>query len=233
MPSTDRPDPQNSSTSHPGGPDLVIFDCDGVLVDTERVHVAVEARLLTAMGWPHTPEEVVARFMGRSSADGLAEVAARLGEAAALEFDRRSTLEADRAFDAGLSAVPGVEGLVRLLHAQGVATCVASSGTHEKMRRTLGLTGLHEHFDGRIYSATEVPRGKPAPDLFLHAAGQMRVDPSRCVVVEDSVYGVRAAVAAGMTAYGYVGGLVDPASLAAAGAVLFDDMAGLVDVLLP
>lgn len=101
------------------------------------------------------------------------------------------------------------------------------------MRRTLGLTGLRDRFLGRIFSATEVSHGKPAPDLFLHAAARMGVDPRACVVVEDSVYGVRAGVAAGMTVYGYAGGLTPADELAADGALLFDDMADLVDVLAP
>ena len=115
----------------------------------------------------------------------------------------------------------------------GIPTCVASSGSHDRMRRTLGLTGLHGRFAGRIFSATEVARGKPAPDLFLHAAHRMGVHPSRCAVVEDSVYGVRAAVAAGMTAYGFAGGLTAADALGAAGAVVFEEMADLVDVLTP
>ncbi len=133
-----------------------------------------------------------------------------------------TTREIHEAWDRELAAVPGVVDLVERLREHGVPTCVASSGTHERMRRTLGLTGLDENFAGRIYSATEVPRGKPAPDLFLHAARSMGVEPSRCAVVEDSAYGVRAAVAAGMTAYGFTGGLVDAEALAEAGAVLFD-----------
>ena len=212
-------------------PDLVIFDCDGVLVDSERLTVGVEARLLTELGWPHTAEEVVERWMGRTSEYQLGEVEARLGRDLMLAFDERSSQEVREAFERELRAVEGIEALVERLHDAGIPTCVASSGTHDRMRYTLGITGLYDTFDGRIYSATEVAHGKPAPDLFLHAARRMRARPEGCVVVEDSVYGVRAAVAAGMTAYGFAGGLTSAEALAAEGALVFHEMAELVDVL--
>jgi HAD superfamily hydrolase (TIGR01509 family) len=211
--------------------DLVIFDCDGVLVDSERLSVAVEARVLTELGWPHTTADVVRRWMGRTSAAQLAEVAERLGAELAEEYDSRSTAEVHTAFEAELRPVAGVEALLDRLDECLVRTCVASSGTHQRMRRTLGLTGLFTRFEGRIFSATEVAHGKPAPDLFLHAAARMGADPSGCAVVEDSVYGVRAAVAAGMAAYGFAGGLTDGSELAAAGAVVFEEMIDLADVL--
>jgi HAD superfamily hydrolase (TIGR01509 family) len=212
-------------------PGLVIFDCDGVLVDTERLTVGVEARVLTELGWPHTAEEVVARWMGRSSAAQLADLEDRLGAASTRTFDERTTAELLETFERELTAVEGIVVLLDHLEAAGVPTCVASSGTHERMRRTLGITGLYDRFAGRIYSATEVEHGKPAPDLFLHAAGRMGAEPSACVVVEDSVYGVRAGVVAGMTVYGFAGGLTPADELASAGAVTFQAMADLVDVL--
>ena len=212
-------------------PGLVIFDCDGVLVDTERLTVGVEARVLTELGWPHTAEEVVARWMGRSSAAQLADLEDRLGAASTRTFDERTTAELLETFERELTAVEGIVVLLDHLEAAGVPTCVASSGTHERMRRTLGITGLYDRFASRIYSATEVEHGKPAPDLFLHAAGRMRAEPSACVVVEDSVYGVRAGVAAGMTVYGFAGGLTPADELASAGAVTFQAMADLIDVL--
>jgi HAD superfamily hydrolase (TIGR01509 family) len=214
-------------------PALVIFDCDGVLVDTERLTVGVEARLLTELGWPHTAEEVVARFMGRSSAAQLAELEARLGAQLTREFDERSTAEVHAAFERELEAVAGIEELLDHLEAVGRASCVASSGTHDRMRRTLGITGMYDRFAGRIFSATEVAHGKPAPDLFLHAARRMGVAAERCAVIEDSVYGVQAAVSAGMTAYGYAGGLTPAGRLAEAGAVVFERMHDLVGVLAP
>lgn len=212
-------------------PDLVVFDCDGVLVDTERLTVVVEARVLGELGWPMTPAEVVDRWMGKSSQAQLADLTEHLGADRAREFDDRTTAELHEVFERELTAVEGVEPLVDALARAGVATCVASSGTHDRMRRTLGVTGLRPRFDGRIFSATEVQHGKPAPDLFLHAARAMGADPRRCTVVEDSVYGVRAGVAAGMRVYGFAGGLTPRAALADAGATLFEQMAELVPLL--
>jgi HAD superfamily hydrolase (TIGR01509 family) len=118
------------------------------------------------------------------------------------------------------------------LDAGGVRTCVASSGSHAKMERTLGRTGLYDRFRGRIFSADEVTHGKPAPDLFLHAAARMGVVVEECAVVEDSVYGVRAAVEAGMRVLGYAGGFSAVDTLRAAGAEPFTDMAELTPLLL-
>jgi HAD superfamily hydrolase (TIGR01509 family) len=210
---------------------LVIFDCDGVLVDSERLTVGIEARVLTELGWAHTADDVVARWMGRTSEVQLGDIAARLGPAAATRFDTLSTTEVQAAFEAHLTPVPGVVELLDRLAGRGVDCCVASSGSHERMRRTLGLTGLVDRFEGRILSATEVAAGKPAPDLFLHTAKRMGVSPAGCVVDEDSVYGVLAGVAAGMAVHGYAGGLTDRVLLAGAGAVVFEEMTDLVDVL--
>ena len=212
-------------------PALVIFDCDGVLVDTERLTVGLEARLLTELGWEMDADEVVRRWMGRTSKTQLAEVEAQLGPERTREFERRTDGELLEIFERELSAVDGVADLVEQVHEAGVTTCVASSGTHERMRQTLGLTGLYDAFDGRIFSATEVEHGKPAPDLFLHAAASIGVDPSDCAVVEDSVYGVQAGVAAGMTVFGFAGGLAPEEALADAGAVTFEAMADLVPLL--
>jgi HAD superfamily hydrolase (TIGR01509 family) len=214
-------------------PGLVIFDCDGVLVDSERLTVGVEARVLTELGWPHTADEVVERWMGRTSAYQLGEIERRLGTVAMREYDERSTAEVHAAFRAELRAIEGVEELLDHLEGSGCPVCVASSGTHDRMRHTLGLTGLYDRFEGRIFSATEVRHGKPAPDLFLHAAARMGVEPADCAVIEDSVYGVRAAVAAEMTVYGYGGGLSRRELLAAEGAIVFDTMLDLVTTLAP
>jgi HAD superfamily hydrolase (TIGR01509 family) len=214
-------------------PDLVVFDCDGVLVDTERLTVVVESRVLGELGWPLSPEQVVERWMGRSSEAHLADLERHLGADRAREFDRRTTAELHEVFDRELTAVDGVVALLDHLDAQGVPSCVASSGTHGRIRRTLGITGLLPRFDGRIFSATDVLHGKPAPDLFLHAATTLDTDPSACAVIEDSVYGVRAGVAAGMTVYGFGGGLTAAEALAGAGAITFGAMADLRDVIAP
>ncbi|MFF4582079.1 HAD family hydrolase [Streptomyces sp. NPDC001389] len=204
--------------------ELVIFDCDGVLVDSERIAARVQVALGAAWGWPLTEEEVVDRFIGRSHAAIREQIADRLGrETAAIWSERFEELHRE-AVDAGLAPV---DGLPEALDALTLPTCVASSGSHDKMRHTLGRTGLYARFAGRIYSATEVARGKPAPDLFLHAARRMGVDPAACVVVEDSGPGVRAARAAGMRSLGYAGGLTPAARLEGPGTTVFHDMRAL------
>lgn len=204
--------------------DLVIFDCDGVLVDSEVIAVRVVGQLTAELGWPLTGAEVVERFVGRSEAANHAMVAERVGEEAAALFDKRFRELHAEAVDAGLTPVDGLPEALDALGALGLPMCVASSGTHEKMRHTLGRTGLYGRFEGRIFSATEVGRGKPAPDLFLHAARSMGVDPAACVVVEDSGPGVQAARAAGMRALGYAGGVTAAERLAGPGTVVFRDM---------
>ncbi len=207
--------------------DLVIFDCDGVLVDSERLTVHEEARMLTELGWPVTADEVVGLFMGLSLATELEMVADRLGPAAAEKFEQDLVPRLTAIFDAELTPVDGIPELLDALAQKGVPTCVASSGLPDGIRRKLDRTGLREHFGDRISSASEVEHGKPAPDLFLLAAGRMGVAPARAAVVEDSVPGVEAGVAAGMAVYGFAGGLARAEDLHAAGAVVFDAMAEL------
>jgi HAD superfamily hydrolase (TIGR01509 family) len=210
--------------------ELVIFDCDGVLVDSERLSVRVEAQLLGELGWPISEHEVMERFVGRSDAHMLSVIEGHLGRPVPEFMDRyRSRLFA--AFDRELVAVPGVEGALDRIDELGLGTCVASSGTHDKMARTLGRTGLLDRFDGRIFSATQVERGKPAPDLFLFAAASLEVEPAACMVVEDSRYGVEAARAAGMRSIGFAGGLTPAAWLEGVGTVVIDDMAELPGLL--
>ena len=207
--------------------DLVIFDCDGVLVDSERLTVHEEARMLTELGWPVTADEVVGLFMGLSLATELEMVADRLGPAAAEKFEQDLVPRLTAIFDAELTPVDGIPALLEALAQKGVPTCVASSGLPDGIRRKLDRTGLREHFGDRISSASEVEHGKPEPDLFLLAAGRMGVTPARAAVVEDSVSGVQAGVAAGMAVYGFAGGLARAEDLHAAGAVVFDAMAEL------
>ena len=206
------------------GVGLVIFDCDGVLVDSERLAVRVNVALTTQLGWPMTPAEVIDRFIGRSHASIAEIIAAQLGADAAATWRLRFDAELRQAMDAELAAV---DGIVPALNQITAPTCVASGGTHEKSRHTLGRTGLYPRFAGRIFSATEVPHGKPAPDLFLHAATRMGVPPQDCVVVEDSRYGVQAARAAGMPCLAYAGGLTTADRLEGPGTVVFDDMRDL------
>ncbi|MEU5792432.1 HAD family hydrolase [Streptomyces sp. NPDC047813] len=201
--------------------ELVIFDCDGVLVDSERIALRLQIALGAELGRPLSEDEVVGRFIGRSHAAIRAQVADRLGTVTAAIWSEQFEELHREAVD---SEIAPVEGLMETLDAITLPTCVASSGTRDKMRHTLGRTGLYDRFAGRIYSATEVSRGKPAPDLFLHAARSMGVEPAACAVVEDSGPGVRAARAAGMRAFGYAGGLTPAERLEGPGTVVFRDM---------
>ncbi|WP_432104290.1 HAD family hydrolase [Streptomyces sp. bgisy091] len=208
--------------------ELVIFDCDGVLVDSERIAARVQVALGAEFGWRLTEAEVIERFIGRSHASIREQIAARLGGETAATWSERFEQLHRKAVDDDLAPV---EGLPEALDSISLPTCVASSGSHDKMRHTLGRTGLYERFAGRIYSATEVARGKPAPDLFLHAARQMGADPAACAVVEDSRPGVRAARAAGMRAFGYAGGLTPAERLEGADTIVFHDMRELPTLL--
>ncbi|MGW1774981.1 HAD family hydrolase [Streptomyces sp. NPDC002104] len=209
--------------------ELVIFDCDGVLVDSERIAVRVDALVLAELGWSLTEAEIVERFMGRSSRSMTRQIEDHLGRALPADWEAEYESLYRDAFAAELTPV---EGIVDALDAlTRLRTCVASSGSHDKMRFTLGLTGLHSRFEGRIFSATEVRHGKPAPDLFLHAARRMGVAPEACAVVEDSQYGLQAARAAGMRAFAYAGGMTPADRLEGPGTVVFDDMRALPGLL--
>jgi HAD superfamily hydrolase (TIGR01509 family) len=207
---------------------LVIFDCDGVLVDSERIAIRVSSAGLTDLGWPISEAEVIERFLGRSDEYISAEVAKRLGAQVARDWAGEFQRRYREAFARELRPVDGVVGA---LDAISTRTCVASSGTHEKIRHSLGLVGLLERFDGRIFSVSDVSRGKPAPDLFLHAASVMKVTPAQCAVVEDSPSGVEAARAAGMRVFGYAGGVTAPGRLEGRGTVVFSDMRDLPSLL--
>jgi HAD superfamily hydrolase (TIGR01509 family) len=210
------------------GFDLVIFDCDGVLVDSERIAVRVDAQVMSALGCAFTEAEIIERFVGCSREQHTALVEARLGRPLDPDWHAEFRHLYLAAFDAELAAV---DGIVAALAEIPEPWCVASNSSREGVERNLKLVGLHDRFAGRVFSANDVARGKPAPDLFLHAAREMGTDPARCVVVEDSPYGVRAARAAGMRAFGYIGGLTTAERLADSGAVLFDDMRALPELL--
>jgi len=215
--------------SHPF--DLVIFDCDGVLVDSERLSIRVDAMFLERLGWPMDEAEIVERFVGRSDADMRADIEERLGRPIPAEIDREFDRIYRDTFERELTAVDGIVDALDVIVAAAIPICVASSGGHAKIRRSLDLTGLTRYFGDRIFSAADVPRGKPAPDLFLHAASSMDASPSRCAVVEDSAFGVDAAIAAGMRAFGYAGGVTSGDRLSRPGVVVFDDMHRLPELL--
>lgn len=209
---------------------LIIFDCDGVLVDSEGIANRLLSEYLGRLGLDYSLEKTIQTFMGRSMAACLADIEAELGRKVPASFVAELQAETFKAFERELKPVAGVIEVLDELERQGIKTCVASSGSHQKLRLTLGLTGLLTRFAGRIFSATEVKRGKPQPDLFLYAASQMGVAPETCVVIEDSLPGVTGAVAAGMTVFGYAA-RSDKGQLAAAGARIFDDMRKLPDLL--
>jgi HAD superfamily hydrolase (TIGR01509 family) len=180
--------------------ELVIFDCDGVLVDSEVITNRVFAQMLDEIGLSMTLEEVFERFVGRSMPYCWEVIAGLLGHALPQKFIDDYQRRSAAALQNQLQMVPGVDAVIAGL---GRPYCVASSGTHAKMQLTLGLTGLLQQFAGKIYSVTQVARSKPFPDVYLYAAEQMGFAPSVCAVIEDSPTGVRAGVAAGMTVFGF------------------------------
>jgi HAD superfamily hydrolase (TIGR01509 family) len=205
----------------PGSVDLVIFDCDGVLIDSERLAVKLDVLMLHELGWPLSEAEVIERFVGRSDRDTQAAIEAHLGGKLPADWEKRFEPLYRRLYAAKLAPV---EGVLEALDCIALPSCIASSGTHEHMRYTLGLTGLYHRFAGRIFSAEDVARGKPAPDLFLHAAERMAAKPAGCVVVEDSRSGVDAARAAGMRVLAFAGGLTPAELLDGPNTIVFDDM---------
>lgn len=214
--------------------ELVIFDCDGVLVDSERLIVKVEAQICRERGWDLTEDDIIREFVGLSDEAMRSRLSELVGEELASDWDAEYTDRYRQALATDLQAVPGVERAIDAIEQAGIAACVASSGSHEKMALTLGKTGLLDRFKGRIYSATDpdVAAGKPAPDLFLHAAERMGVPPISCAVIEDSPYGIAAAAAAGMTPYGFSGSVIPAERLASDGVTVFDSMADLADLVI-
>jgi HAD superfamily hydrolase (TIGR01509 family) len=213
--------------------DLIIFDCDGVLVDSEVISCRVHADVLTRHGYPITAEQVYRRFLGRSAYDATREIEREIGRplAESYELERRTALLAELA--ATVEAIPHLH---ETLDSIGARICVASSATHEKIFTSLSRVGLYQRFAPNIFSGTQVRFGKPAPDLFLFAAAQMQVTVARCLVIEDSVPGITGAIAAGMTAFGFHGGSHCRAgtagTLRAAGAaVTFADMRQLPEMI--
>ena len=207
---------------------LVIFDCDGVLVDSEPIAIRIDVEMCAEVGLMVSALEVIERFVGRSPEVLVQAVEERLGHPPPEGWEERGEERLRRAFEAELRPVAGIEQALDEIEVPG---CVASSSPPARLRFKLELTGLYERFAGRIFSAVEVANGKPAPDLFLHAAARMGATPADCVVVEDSRYGVQAARAAGMRALAYAGGVTPRHVLEGPGTVVFDDMRALPQLL--
>jgi HAD superfamily hydrolase (TIGR01509 family) len=209
--------------------ELVIFDNDGVLVDSEPISNRLLAAYLTELGHPTTYEDSIRDYMGSAMHRIHDLVLERTGQRLPDDFDDIFHARVFAAFERELKPVPGVMDVLEKLTADGVPYCVASSGSHERIRVGHRTTGLDRWFDdGRIFSSQDVGRGKPAPDLFLYAAEQLGVDPETCVVVEDSPLGVQAAVAAGMDVYGFTA--MTPAAKLAGATRLFSTMGELADL---
>jgi HAD superfamily hydrolase (TIGR01509 family) len=182
---------------------LVIFDCDGVLVDSEPLFARVLGECLISADFPTTIDEALTLGFGKNRATLTAAVEARFGRALPNDFFETMRARATLVFERELTPMAGVEGLLA-----GLPTprCVASNSHMERVRHSLAVTGLLRFFDPHVFSASQVLRGKPAPDLFLFAAQRFRVPPEACIVVEDSIAGVEAASAAGMPVVGFCGG---------------------------
>lgn len=180
---------------------LVIFDCDGVLVDSEVIANRVFATLLQqSCGLHFSQEEMFSRFVGRSASQCRQIVTDLLGHPPPDDLQERYETEINQALASEVEAIAGIEDVLQNLQQP---CCVASGGSHAKMHTTLGKTGLLKYFQGRLFSTTEVSRGKPYPDIFIYAADKMQTCPHHCLVIEDSPSGVQAAVAAGMWVCGY------------------------------
>ncbi|TPM36227.1 HAD family phosphatase [Mesorhizobium sp. B2-3-4] len=215
-------------------PKLVIFDCDGILVDTENLANRRLAEWLVASGYPTTFEYCRKNFSGRSMVSVQKEIEETTSVRLGADFVDRWNAGLPDLFAHGVEAIPYVREFIEAVRAAGVAYCVATSARISKMHITLGQTGLLPLFEHAMFSATMVSRGKPFPDLFLHAARTMDFAPADCIVIEDSVAGTQAGIAAGMRVFSYH---ADPFSdrdgLVQAGGILFDDMrqlAGLVPI---
>ncbi len=210
---------------------LIIFDCDGVLVDSETLENEISAQCLTQAGFEITGPEARARFIGLTTKAVIEIVEAELGRKLPSDWEDVYHARSHAVLATQVEAIEGVVAAIDALEAMGFETAVASSGEHAKMKITLGRTGMYGRFKGRIFSAQDVAHGKPAPDVYLLAAKTLGHAPETCYAVEDSPNGARAAIRAGMTTFGYAA-QIDPALLKAVGvAAVFSDMADLPELI--
>jgi HAD superfamily hydrolase (TIGR01509 family) len=211
--------------------DLVIFDCDGVLVDSEPIAIRILSGLLADLGWIISDDDIIDRFVGRSMAQNIVLIETHLGGPLPAGWTTRFAERITAEHDAALQPVDGIIEALDALADAGIPICVASSGSHLRIEYSLALVGLLDRFPAAIFSATDVAHGKPAPDLFLHAAAVMGAEPGRCAVVEDSQYGIQAARAAGMRAFAYAGGVTPAHRLDGPDTIVFTDMRKLPTLL--
>ncbi|HEY6081606.1 MAG TPA: HAD-IA family hydrolase [Polyangiaceae bacterium] len=209
---------------------LVIFDCDGVLVDSEPIAARLSAEAVSELGWAMTAADAKAEFLGDTHANIVRRVEQRIGRAVPPDWPARSQARLLEALEREVTPVAGVRSAIEALLGAGATLAVASQGSHDKMDVTLRACRLLPFFEGRIFSASQVARPKPAPDLFLLASESLGFPPTASVVVEDSTRGVKAALAAGMRVFGYTAS-VGSAAIVAAGAVPVDDLAELPELL--
>jgi HAD superfamily hydrolase (TIGR01509 family) len=209
----------------------IIFDCDGVLVDSEPMANEVMAEKLTAMGWPMDAAEATDRFIGLSMEAVDVIVRQRLGDRVPADWvvDYRATYHARLAGE--IEPIAGVKAVVDYVERLGLKTAIASSGGHKGMAIKLSKTGLIRHFEGRVFSADDVGVGKPDPAVYLYTAAAIGVEPSACIAIEDSPNGVRAGVAAGMLVLGYAATTPAQRLMDAGAAVTFERMDEVADLL--
>ncbi len=206
-------------------PTLVIFDCDGVLVDTETIAGSMFAEFVRAEGYSGTHEECLRTFRGRSLKSAVEIVEADIGRRLPPDWADAIEEEVQAIFRRSIDPIPHVHHVTGAIENRGLARCVASSSVMDHIENAVEKIGLADHFGGNLFSATMVEKGKPAPDLFLHAAREMGHAPGVSMVIEDSLPGVQAGIAAGMRVFGYAGNkATDGRALADAGAIVFDDM---------
>ena len=213
--------------------DLIIFDCDGVLVDSEVISCRAHAETLSRHGYAITSDQVLKRFLGVSDREARQTIEIEIGRKLPEDFEAQVKAATLKFYEGDLRAIAHVGDAIAAID---LPKCVASSGTPEKIRHGLTCAGLFNQLAPHIFSAVQVARGKPAPDLFLFAAEQMKIKPAQCLVIEDSVPGVTGGRAAGMTVLGFHGGSHCTAGhaelLRAAGAaVTFDDMRQLPELI--
>lgn len=210
----------------------VIFDCDGVLVDSEPLVNRLEADLVSQLGIPCTPDEALRRFKGKTVGAVAESIEADLGRSLSKDWIYDWGIATALGFVRDLRAIDGVETVVRALHARGVPLAVASQSPSARVALSLRICGLDGYFGPHVYTASMVGRPKPAPDLYLLVAERLGVSPRECVVIEDSPTGVRAAVAAGMTCFGYAAEASETDLRTAGAHHTFDRMSALQERLL-